>query len=40
MIECSECKKAFEEIDLTWKQVKGSIKVYCNECISKSKKSR
>ena len=31
-------KKDFKEIDLTWAQVKGKMKLYCNECISKSKK--
>ena len=40
MSPCSLCKKVFEEIDLTWTQVKGKIKLYCNECNRKSKKSR
>ena len=40
MSPCSRCKKMFEEIFLTWAQVNGKIKLYCNECISKTKKSR
>ena len=40
MSPCSSCKKMFEEINLTWKQVKGKIRVYCDECIRKSEKGK
>jgi len=40
MSECSSCKKMYEEIYLTWKQVKGKMKVYCDECIKRTEKDK
>ena len=33
-------KIVFDEINLTWKQVKGNIRLYCDECSKKTKKSK
>jgi len=40
MSPCRLCKKVFDEINLTWKQVKGKIMLYCDECIRKTKKGK
>ena len=32
MTDCSKCKKTFEEINLTWKQVNGKLLLLCDEC--------
>jgi hypothetical protein len=39
MTTCAKCRKSFEEINLTWVQVKGKIILYCDDCNRKSKKS-
>ena len=40
MTTCAKCKKSFEEINLTWTQVKGKMILYCDECIKRTKKSK
>ena len=32
MSSCSKCKKSFEEINLTWRQVNGKLLVLCEKC--------
>ena len=29
---CKRCKKPFQEIDLTWIQLKGNLHLLCKEC--------
>ena len=39
MTDCSKCKKPFEEINLTWVQVKGKLIVECDGCLKQTKDS-
>ena len=39
MTDCSECKKSFDEINLTWKQVDGKLLLLCDECNEKANKT-
>ena len=39
LTNCSKCKKPFEEINLTWVQVKGKMIVHCDGCAKQTKDS-
>ena len=39
MTDCPKCKKTFEEINLTWKQVDGKLLLLCDECNEKANKT-
>ncbi len=39
MSSCPKCKKAFDEIDLTWRQVNGKLLVLCEKCDEKANKT-
>ena len=32
MVECSKCRKDFEEMELLWIMVKGKMKLLCRKC--------
>jgi len=35
MCQCFQCKKEFQEIDLTWVKLAGKLVVLCKECYEK-----
>ena len=39
MSDCSKCKKSFDEINLTWREVSGKLLALCEKCNEKSNKT-
>ena len=39
MSSCSKCKKGFDEIDLTWRQVSGKLLLLCDKSNEKANKT-
>jgi len=39
MTDCSKCKKPFEEINLTWREIDGKLLLLCEKCNEKANKT-
>ena len=38
MVECSKCKKGFEEMELMWVKVNGKMELLCDNCAKRNSK--
>ena len=39
MSDCLKCKKRFNEINLTWRQIDGKLLLLCEKCNEKANKT-